>query len=339
MRQTIFTSLTVLLLVTPAAAQELPILERNALRGTRRGVSFSGSVQIHPDATYEAVRRYADGRVERERGRASLDERALVLIRSRGIRGAIQAEAPGEVLRFERDRHQDDRIQFRAEADGIHELLDMGKAESTWRFVRRLLKHGKQWHYLLAHNRGFVDEAGDGLWIMRSRQPRPKDLLRFKADGGKTVLSLNGDQDKEGTLWVEDEDAEDSAGARKPVKVNLRDFIHEQGLEHRWFGLSASRAPTDAELVGIFRVLLDDSLKPIYLHCTGGADRTGVIAALYQIEFLGVSKAKAKEGMRRYMWAAHDGTEIQGAVIDLYQPGTIRRLLRDAGVEIPARYR
>ncbi len=41
--------------------------------------------------------------------------------------------------------------------------------------------------------------------------------------------------------------------------------------------------------------------------------------------------------MRRYTWTAHDGTEIQGAVIDLYRPGTIRRLLQEAGVQIPAR--
>jgi len=59
---------------------------------------------------------------------------------------------------------------------------------------------------------------------------------------------------------------------------------------------------------------------------------------LYRVEFLGASKAEAKAEMRRHMWAARGGTEIQGAYLDLYQPGRIRKLLAAARVKIPARY-
>ena len=125
--------------------------------------------------------------------------------------------------------------------------------------------------------------------------------------------SLNGDLDKRVMH-----------GSRA---VNLRRFIAEQGLRHETFSLSASRAPTDDELQKIFWLLRDDSLKPILLHCRGGSDRTGVIGALYGIEFLGQSKEQAKATMREHMWAASGGTEIQGAVVDLYQPGRLRTLL------------
>jgi protein tyrosine/serine phosphatase len=155
--------------------------------------------------------------------------------------------------------------------------------------------------------------------ILRSREPSPGDILRLEERYGlKTVISLNGDLDKKAWLF---------ARGKEPRQVNLRRFIAERGLRHEVFHMSASRAPSDEELRGVFRLLRDDSLKPALVHCRGGSDRTGVIGALYGIEFLGQTKEEAKATMRQHMWAADGGTEIQGAVVDLYQPGTIRRLL------------
>ncbi len=323
-----------LLCAAPAAAQELVLIGRHPLTGARAGVAFTGELEIRNDASFRAERAFADGRREVEEGVARLEERALVLARSPGLVGALALE-DGEARAFTR-ADGDDRIRMRWTAGEDYEQLDLGEAETTWEMVLRLLKNGREWRWLLARNRGMVEPSEDGLWIMRSRQPQPGDLLRFAAKGGRTVLSLNGDQDKEATLFVEDEH---EPGRRRAVQVNLQAFIAEQGLQHHWVKMSAKRVPTDAELIEVFRVLLDDTKRPILFHCTGGADRTGVIAALYEIEFLGASKEEAKRHMRAHMWAAHDGTEIQGAYVDLYQPGRLRELLRGAGVEIPARYR
>jgi protein tyrosine/serine phosphatase len=141
---------------------------------------------------------------------------------------------------------------------------------------------------------------------------------------------LNGELDKDGWLRGDDPEA-------RPEKVNLRDLVKEEGLAHETFRLSARSAPTDDELVAIFKVLLDDSKKPILLHCLGGSDRTGIVAALYAIEFRGASKEEAKKVMRDHMWASHGGTEIQGVYLDLYKPGRLRALLEKAGVPVPPR--
>ncbi|HBP17761.1 MAG TPA: hypothetical protein DEA08_08205 [Planctomycetes bacterium] len=208
-----------------------------------------------------------------------------------------------------------------------------------------MLEKGREWNWVFKRNRGQLDEAGGDLdlRIYRSRQPRPKDVLRFKDKGVKTILSLNGDQDKTMKHWVRVKNPRwPGRGEQRYVQeqreVNLRQFIADQGIEHHYLRMSSKRAPSEADIVAAFQILLDDSKKPILLHCTGGADRTGVIGALYRIEFMGWSKEDAKREMRRFMWGATRGTEIQGAYIDLYQPGTVRRILRQAGVPIPARY-
>ena len=320
-----------LLATASASAQELNLIGKHGLEGARGGVAYGGTIEVFDDATYELSRSYADGRREQQNGTVRLDGSALVLEDRAGMSGILVGNG-AQARPFERDRAEEKRVRFVWSSGADRERIDLGKGESKWKLVRRLLKKGREVRWLVRRNKGTVEDPGAGLWIQRMRQPRPKDLREFKQRGGRTVLSLNGDQDKEGTLvrW--------SGIIPKRTKVNLQDYIRQQGLQHHWQKMGASKVPTDAQLIEVFRVLLDDSKRPILLHCTGGADRTGVVSALYAIEFLGASKAEAKKTMRAHMWAANDGTEIQGAYIDLYQPGTLSALLRQAGVVIPARY-
>src|SRR5690606_40279566 len=106
-----------------------------------------------------------------EEGAARLEERALVLARSPGLVGALDQQE-GEARAFTR-ADGDDRIRMRWSSGEDHEQLELGEAESTWEMIRRLLKHGREWRWLLARNRGMVEPSEDGLWIMRSRQPEP----------------------------------------------------------------------------------------------------------------------------------------------------------------------
>ncbi len=314
-------------------ADELELVGRHHLSGRIGGRTFSGSLEVRADAGYSGERRFADGQVEALAGRVSFDERALVLTPAAGLTGALGG-ASATARRYARD---DDgrtvRWTLRA-GDDVETIRQPEEDETKLELVGRLLRRPVL-RWLFKDNLGLVDDR-DGAEILRSKQPTPNDLIRRQErDGVRTILSLNGDQDDTATLW------EDTAPGESPRgrKVNLREFIAARGLNHEVLKMSASRAPSDAELVAAFRVLLDDSKRPVLIHCQGGSDRTGIISALYQVEFLGVSKAEAKKRMRKHLWMAHDGTEIQGAYLDLYQPGTIRRLLQAAGVEIPARYR
>ncbi len=327
-----------LLVAGPSRAGELPLLGRHPLSGQADGTAYTGEVELRPDATFTIERRFPDARRERVRGRVRVEGRSLWFEpappETPEDGAAAPASEPAAALRYDLDEGGERVLLRAAEAD---ETIDLGPAEGTIALVGRALAQGEELRWLALRNRGWVEERDDGLWIQRSRQPRPADILEFKRAGGRTVLSLNGDQDRDEWLVRR---FRTPMGRRRTVRtrVNLRDFIREQGLEHRWVRLGSRRAPTPAELVEVFSVLLDDSLRPILLHCTGGADRTGVIAALYEIELLGRSKEEAKQTMRRHMWTAARGTAIQGAVIDLYQRGALRDLLRAAGVEIPARY-
>jgi hypothetical protein len=84
----------------------------------------------------------------------------------------------------------------------------------------------------------------------------------FERYGIKSVLSLRG-ADK-ANLWYRAEIA-------TCAKFNVSHFD---------FGLLASREVLFTEMDGIVR-LLKNAPKPILIHCDGGADRSGLVAALY----------------------------------------------------------
>ncbi|MEZ6187172.1 MAG: tyrosine-protein phosphatase [Planctomycetota bacterium] len=320
--------LTLTLLVAASAARgtarELELLGEHALSGAREGVRYTGVLVLGPDARARFTRRFADGREEQREGQARIEGVQLVLREGGDVRAYALDTGPSE-----------QRWSWHAGAD--HEtLLRRVERENVRDFLGRLARDGRPLRWLLQKNRGTL-ERGSERWIQRSRQPSPRDIDAFRRAGGKTVLSLNGDQDED----VQDLRPERLLRLQDPrgEPVNLHEYIEAQGLEHVSVGMSAQRAPSDEELLAVFRVLLDDARRPVLVHCQGGSDRTGVICALYAHEFLGVSKAEAKATMRRHLWAAVGGTEIQGAYLDLYPTGRLRALLAEAGVEVPARYR
>lgn len=334
------TGVLLLLCALPSLGDELDLLGRHELEGRIGGKAFSGWLELRADASFTGERRFADGTVEALAGRAAIDRKDLVLTpESGGLRGAVLGEPAPAVRRYARqDEGRVVRWRFSAGAD--EELIRQpGKDETRLGYFGRLAKRPRPvLCWLFNDNRAVVDTTKD-LEIHRSKQPTPNDIEdMIRTRGVRTVLSLNGDLDEKATRWIPGEPLEGAAVARAE-HVNLRAFIAAQGLNHETVSMGASRAPSDAELVAVFRVLLDDTKKPILMHCRGGSDRTGVITALYEIEFLGVSKADAKEHMRTHLWMAARGTEVQGAYLDLYQEGTLRRLLEAHGVEIPARYR
>lgn len=306
-------------------ARELVVLGEHAVTGTRDGARYRGTLEIADDASYTCTRTFDTGASERSAGRARIDRTALVLADDDGRERRYAIGSPYGEQRWIHD------------GDDEHEVLSRAvPRENVKDFFGRLVRDGRPARWVLQHNRGYV-ERGEGRWIQRSRQPRPRDIERFKRAGGKTVLSLNGDQDDA----VDDLRPERLLELKSPQgeAVNLRAFIREQGLNHVHVNMSAQRAPSDAELVTVFRTLLDDAQRPILVHCRGGSDRTGIVCALYAYEFLGVSKAEAVRTMRSHLWAAVGGTEIQGAYFALYRKGRLRELLREAGVTIPERYR
>jgi protein tyrosine/serine phosphatase len=82
--------------------------------------------------------------------------------------------------------------------------------------------------------------------------------------GIKSVLNLRGDNHGHG--WYDDE--------IRAAKAS--------GLVHLDYGISAQREVTLAQMREILQVVAN-APKPLLIHCNAGADRTGLISAIYEV--------------------------------------------------------
>lgn len=107
--------------------------------------------------------------------------------------------------------------------------------------------------------------------------------------------------------------------------VNLRtsdDNIEREARLAARFGLklvsvplSAITPPSDRDINQVLADVRDPSLKPVFLHCRHGKDRTGLIVGLYRVLFEGWGRRKAHEemkavgfsswllGLEKYFWS------------------------------------
>lgn len=112
--------------------------------------------------------------------------------------------------------------------------------------------------------------------LYRSAQPTSLELRRYASTCGlKTVVNLRGRRDNR--AWYTDELAE----ARR------------LGINHLDFKLSSRHELTMDEVQSLVAVLRDVP-KPILIHCKAGADRCGIVAAIYLHEIAGVEVEVAK---------------------------------------------
>jgi protein tyrosine/serine phosphatase len=122
-----------------------------------------------------------------------------------------------------------------------------------------------------------VDRADDGRAILiRSPQPDEDDLRDLHTEHGiRTVFNLRGEHP--GRDWFDEEE-------RGVAAIGAR-------WEH--LGLSGRKAPKPEELTMILDLLEDPTAWPILIHCQGGVHRTGLVAALYRIQYQGWDPERA----------------------------------------------
>ena len=116
--------------------------------------------------------------------------------------------------------------------------------------------------YTVIEHDGNFHEVEHGL-IYRSAQLDAKDLTeRTKQVGLKSILNLRGESS--GDDWYESELA----------------VSRSMGLTHLNYRMSASESLNLNQMQEILE-LIEKAPKPLLIHCKAGADRTGLVAAIY----------------------------------------------------------
>jgi len=120
---------------------------------------------------------------------------------------------------------------------------------------------GSYWGVVQYH--GNFHAVSEGAFY-RSAQLGKDDLEKAVRDHGiRAILNLRGAHP--GEAWYDDEVALSKA----------------LGVAHFDYGLSAYRFVTERQIVDVLRIV-DDAPKPLLVHCKSGADRTGLVSALYR---------------------------------------------------------
>lgn len=120
-------------------------------------------------------------------------------------------------------------------------------------------------------------EVAPGLY--RGARPGPGGVLELRTLGVATILSLEDDP--------------------RAVIDEQRDAA-EAGIRHLSLPLSGWKSPDDATVDQALAHLRDPSLRPLFVHCQYGQDRTGVVVGLHRVFEEGWDSSRAFEEMRTF---------------------------------------
>lgn len=115
--------------------------------------------------------------------------------------------------------------------------------------------------------------------LIRCSQPSPRQLAWWRKQGIRTVINLRGARD-EAFYWLE------------------RDACAKLGLTMIDAPLDSREAP-QTDRIRLARELFETVEYPVLIHCKSGADRAGLMGALYRHFRLGQPMAVAKSELGR----------------------------------------
>ncbi|MCM8774368.1 MAG: tyrosine-protein phosphatase [Candidatus Omnitrophica bacterium] len=115
-------------------------------------------------------------------------------------------------------------------------------------------------------------------YIYRGGYPKNKGYIYLKSLGIKTIVNFSG---KNKRFFYEQK------------------IVHDYGFNLVHIPLSIYSEPEDEKVIKFLKILLNPKLQPVFVHCTNGRDRTGVMIAVYRVvgEGKGV-KESYKEALR-----------------------------------------
>jgi protein tyrosine/serine phosphatase len=121
--------------------------------------------------------------------------------------------------------------------------------------------------------------------LYRGAQPEPAGFRELERLGIRTIVNLR--------LAHSDEDLIQQSGVRPGA------------LQYRPIPTGAWDADED-EVREFLRIVVDPKLRPVFVHCQHGSDRTGTMVAAYRVVVQGWSKPEAVDEMRGGPFGFHE---------------------------------
>ena len=156
------------------------------------------------------------------------------------------------------------------------------------------------WTELIVKDHGFLriywhneHEIAPDMW--RSNQPSPNRIKKAADRGIRTVINLRGPR-ADGGWRLE-------AEACAKYGLILMDFT------------ARSRAAPDKQMLHAARALFEEIELPAMMHCKSGADRAGLMAALY---LLIAKKQSAREAVKQLTWKYGHVKQAKTGVLDAF---------------------
>lgn len=162
----------------------------------------------------------------------------------------------------------------------------------------------RSWLYFQFIDHGFLrylwtnfDEIAPG--VFRSNHPHPARLAAYRARGILGVLNLRG-------------------VTKHPPYLIEEEACAKLGLTLVSVAFAARAAPRVERLQELFDAF-DTIPRPFVIHCKSGADRAGMVSALYMLDQGAPLKEARKHLSLRYLHLKFTKTGIQDAFLDLYE--------------------
>jgi protein tyrosine/serine phosphatase len=135
--------------------------------------------------------------------------------------------------------------------------------------------------------------------LYRGGRPKPADLNYLKRLNVRTVINLQGGdlnnpKYRAFMKWWEPGELADAIAFEKNLSESLGLLFFSKPLD----AIDPVSAEDDARIDEILAIIGNPAAQPVFVHCERGVDRTGLIIALYEVKYLGMSPQDAYDEWR-----------------------------------------
>jgi len=135
-------------------------------------------------------------------------------------------------------------------------------------------------------------KVNDALY--RGGRPKPADLSYLQSLNVRTVINLQGGdlnnpRYRAFMKWWEPGELANAIAAEMNLTESLGLLFFSKPLD----AIDPVSDEDDARIDEILAIMGDSAAQPVFVHCEHGVDRTGLIIALYEVKYMGMSPDEA----------------------------------------------